>query len=257
MTVRVVEMICRVAKCIHLQLAEEILGKFLQNPIHDQAAFDPALGMEDEDNFGDVGIVQFLLHNPIANPGITSGVIQVTLDEAFNDVKDEPIRFVVDSDDGTAEGEGQAIEGILEPVLTVENASAGHSNAEFPGETNPTATPFTKIHSSWACSGNGAAYFLSDAYIVERPLLSREQKERFTRRNAPTATTTVQIEEKIASGKQMRNNACRTTRTVWMKMHRRFSGVGASSLRSPESWGRKGSPSHGSAQNKRKKWYAS
>lgn len=119
--------------------------------------------------------------------------------------------------------------------------------------TYPTAIPFTKIHSSWACSGNAAAYFLSDVYMVARPLLSKEQMARFTMRKAPTAVTTVQIGKKMAYGKHRRKETCKITKIVWMRMHRRFSWVGASSLRLPESCGWKGMTSHGRAQTKRKK----
>lgn len=120
MTVRVVEVVRRVAKCIHFQLAEEILGKLLQNPIHHQAALDPSLGMQDEDDLSDLGVVQFLLHNPIANPGATGSIDEVALDEAFNDVEDDPVGFVVNPDDGTTEGKSQPVESVLEPVLTAE-----------------------------------------------------------------------------------------------------------------------------------------
>ena len=119
MAMRVVEVVRRVAECIHFQLAQEILGELLQDPVHHQAAFDAALGMHEEDNFGDPRIVKLLFQDPVANPGVTSGVIEVALYEAFDDVEDNPVCLVVNSDDGTAEGESQAVDGTLEPVLAV------------------------------------------------------------------------------------------------------------------------------------------
>lgn len=62
--------------------------------------------MQDEDDLSDLGAVQLLLHNTVANASITGGIIEVALYETFENVEDDPMRFVVDSNDGAAEGEG-------------------------------------------------------------------------------------------------------------------------------------------------------
>lgn len=56
--VRIVEMICCVAEGVDFEFRQEVLRDFLQEPIENHTAFNTALRMEDEDDFGEMCFVE-------------------------------------------------------------------------------------------------------------------------------------------------------------------------------------------------------
>jgi len=70
MTVWVVEVIRGVAKGVDLELGQQILWKFLEEPVDDQGALYRALGVQDEYDFGVPWVIQLLLNLRIPDPNL-------------------------------------------------------------------------------------------------------------------------------------------------------------------------------------------
>jgi hypothetical protein len=60
----------------------------LQKPVEDHAAFDAALGVQDEDDFGESGVVEVGLYDAVAVSDVLGGIGEVALDETLDDVED-------------------------------------------------------------------------------------------------------------------------------------------------------------------------
>ncbi len=88
MPVRVVEVVRRVAKGVDLELGQQVLGQLLQEPVENQAAFNGALGVQDEDDAGVLRAVQRLLDDAVGEADVGRGVAEVALDQALDDVED-------------------------------------------------------------------------------------------------------------------------------------------------------------------------
>ena len=86
--VGVVEMICRVAKGVHLKLGEQILGQLLEKPVDGQAAQDAALRMENKDHPRVSGVVQRLLDGVVRHANIGCSIGKVTLHQRFDNVEE-------------------------------------------------------------------------------------------------------------------------------------------------------------------------
>jgi len=82
------------------------LGYFYEEPVEDHAAFDGALGMQDEDDFGEVWVVESGFYDFVAVADVHGCVVEVALDEALQDVEDYAAGWVVHAEDWTAECEG-------------------------------------------------------------------------------------------------------------------------------------------------------
>jgi len=61
----------------------------LKEPVQNQATLDGALGMEDEDDFGILRVVQHLLDNAVAHSDIRRGKAEVSLDQTLDNVEDD------------------------------------------------------------------------------------------------------------------------------------------------------------------------
>ena len=70
MTVWVVEVIRGVAKGVDLELGEQVLWKFLEEPVDDQGALYRALGVQDEDDFGVPWVIKLLLNLRVPDPDL-------------------------------------------------------------------------------------------------------------------------------------------------------------------------------------------
>lgn len=134
----VVEMTGGVAKGVNLHLGEQILRELLQKPVQNQTTLHSALGVQEENDLGVARVVELGFDDAIADADVTGRVAEVALDETFEDVKEEArsgcgwlmsddglerrrgeggaLRFVVDAEDGTLEGGGEAIDVGLHPV---------------------------------------------------------------------------------------------------------------------------------------------
>jgi hypothetical protein len=105
----------------------------LKQPVEDHPAFDAALTVQDEDYLGEVGVVESLLYDSIAVADVLGCVIEVSLDEALEDVEEDAVsvkelsqrsrgigrprrgdlRFIVYAKDRAPECEGEAIDVAL------------------------------------------------------------------------------------------------------------------------------------------------
>lgn len=74
MTVGVVEVVGCVTESVDFQLGENVLGKFLKQPVDNQAALDSTLRVEDEDDFGVLRIVELFFDDAVADSDVFSGI---------------------------------------------------------------------------------------------------------------------------------------------------------------------------------------
>jgi len=88
---RVIEVVCRVPEGVNLEFRQEVLGNFLKEPVEDHPAFDAALTVQDEDYFGELGIVESLLYDNVAVADVLGCVIEISLDEALEDVEEDAV----------------------------------------------------------------------------------------------------------------------------------------------------------------------
>ena len=92
---RVIEVICRIPECVDFKFCQEVLGNFLKEPVEDHPAFDAALTMQDEDYLGEVGVVECLFYDGVAVADVLGCVVEVSLDEALEDVEEDAVSFKV------------------------------------------------------------------------------------------------------------------------------------------------------------------
>ena len=88
---RVIEVICRIPEGVNFQFGQEVLGNFLKEPIEDHPAFDAALTVQNEDYLGELGIVEGLLYDSVAVADVLGCVVEVSLDEALEDVEEDAV----------------------------------------------------------------------------------------------------------------------------------------------------------------------
>jgi hypothetical protein len=67
------------------------LRDFLEEPVKDHASFDATLGVEDEDDFGESGVVEEGFYDGVAVSYVLGRVGEVALDETLEDVEDDAI----------------------------------------------------------------------------------------------------------------------------------------------------------------------
>ena len=91
MEVGIVEVVCCVAEGVDFQFGEQVLGHFLQEPVDDHAAFDAALGMQDENHFCEVWLIKLGLDDGVARTDVVGCVGEVALDEALKNVEKDAI----------------------------------------------------------------------------------------------------------------------------------------------------------------------
>lgn len=116
--IRIIKVIRRIPKGIHLQPPQRITAQLSKEPIEDKPAFDAALGVQDEDDLFDGGVEEGFFDGGVGFAHVLGGVGEVALEEALQEVEDYARGAVVDADDGAAEGEGEAVDVGLEPGAT-------------------------------------------------------------------------------------------------------------------------------------------
>lgn len=100
---RVVEVIRGAAKGVDLQFVERSGGKIGIQGVEGGGNDDSALGVRNQDDFIDRWGEQSLFEGVVADSDIRRHVRKVALDEAFDQVKDEAIRAIVDASNGPLE----------------------------------------------------------------------------------------------------------------------------------------------------------
>ena len=113
---RVVEVVGRAGECVDFQLGEFGGREVVEEPVQDGTAFDAALAVHDQNHFLVLVVEQGFLDLGVACSDVGRGVIGVSLDEAFQSVKNDAIGNVVDADYRTAEDAGEGVEVGLKPV---------------------------------------------------------------------------------------------------------------------------------------------
>ena len=77
-----------VGECVDLELGQGGFGDFGEEPVHDAATFDAALAVQDKDDFFGAGGLEGLFEDNAAGPDVSGAVIEVALNEAFDEVED-------------------------------------------------------------------------------------------------------------------------------------------------------------------------
>ena len=88
---RVVEVIGGVAEGVDFEFGEKVLRDFLEEPVEDHTAFDAALGVQDEDHFGEVGLVEGGFNDAVATSNVGGCIGEVSLDKALDHVEENAV----------------------------------------------------------------------------------------------------------------------------------------------------------------------
>ena len=89
--IRVVKMVGRVCKAVDFQVAKGVRGELSKKPVHDHSAFDAALAMQDENNLFVSASQEGIFDHGISGSDILCGVVETSLDETLNYVKNEAV----------------------------------------------------------------------------------------------------------------------------------------------------------------------
>ena len=91
---------------------------FTQQPIQDQSPFDPTLTVQNQDDLLVLLFEKRSLDRRIRSPDIGSRVAEIALDDALDEVENNAQRAVMDTSYGSSEGQSEAIQVGLEPVVS-------------------------------------------------------------------------------------------------------------------------------------------
>ncbi len=92
---RIIEVIRCITESVDFEFREKVLREFLEEPIDDHAAFDAALRMQDEDDFGEVRLVESFLDDLVAVSDVLGCVGEVTLDQALDYIEKDAVSWKV------------------------------------------------------------------------------------------------------------------------------------------------------------------
>ena len=80
-----------VGEGVDLELGESGFGDFGEKPVHDAATFDAALAVQDKDDFFGAGGLEGLFEDDAAGADVSGAVVEVALNEAFDEVEDDAL----------------------------------------------------------------------------------------------------------------------------------------------------------------------
>lgn len=96
------------------QLPHHLSTQFSQEIIHHHAHDEAALAMSDQHHLLHLIIHQMVLHDFACDSHIHGVVRDTALQQALQEIRDEPIALVMDAEDPAAEEDGEAVDVLLE-----------------------------------------------------------------------------------------------------------------------------------------------
>jgi hypothetical protein len=90
---RIIEVVRCIPESVDFEFREQVLREFLEEPIEDHAAFDGALRMQDEDDFGEVRLVESFFDDLVTVSDVLGCVGEITLDQALDYIEKDTISY--------------------------------------------------------------------------------------------------------------------------------------------------------------------